>query len=320
MKSSSFQPENFLILVVDDIPQNLKVVGSMLDGVGYATTFAAGGQQALERVTRACPDLILLDLMMPEIDGLEVCRRLKANPQLRDIPIIFLTASHEQEHLVSAFQLGAVDYITKPFRKLELLARVRTHLELKHTTDQLKCALAELERLAHVDPLTDILNRRSLFAAVEQEFNRASRYNAPFSLLMLDVDHFKQINDKYGHAVGDRALIALTKVVSDALRKVDVLGRYGGEEFVVMLPQTESQQALAVAHRIRLLVEAMAISMQEENQTRLDAEKLHITISVGVSTYRPGDTLVDKIFERADRALYCAKDAGRNTCRTCNEK
>ena len=313
MENKSFQPENFLILVVDDIPQNLKVVGNMLDAVGYSTTFATGGQQALDRASKAIPDLILLDLMMPEIDGLEVCRRLKDNPALQHIPIIFLTASQEQDHLVQAFQLGAVDYITKPFRKLELLARVKTHLDLKYTTDQLKLALAELDRLAHVDPLTGTLNRRSLFTAVEQEFNRAMRYESMFALLMLDVDHFKQINDRYGHAVGDRALVALTNVINSALRKVDVLGRYGGEEFVIMLPQTDIQQALAVAHRIRLLVEAMQLPLDAPLGLS-SSEGLRFTVSIGVAAYQANDTLVDKIFDRADQALYCAKDLGRNTC------
>ncbi|MBD2180932.1 response regulator [Planktothrix sp. FACHB-1355] len=143
-----FNPEHFLILVVDDISQNLQVIGEMLEDLGYETTFATSGKQALERVQTAQPDLILLDLMMPGMNGLEVCSKLKANPALAELPIVFLTASNEEDHLLQAFDMGAVDYVTKPFKKPELLARVRTHLELKYLREQLKESLQERDLLA----------------------------------------------------------------------------------------------------------------------------------------------------------------------------
>lgn len=306
MPTNSLIAEDFLILIVDDVPQNLKVVGSMLDEVGYSATFATSGKQALERIYNTKPDLILLDLMMPDMDGLQVCKTLKADPDYQEIPIIFLTASHEQDHLVNAFELGACDYITKPFKKQELLARVKTHLTLKHTTDELKKTLVELDRLARLDPLTGVLNRRSFFEGAEREFNRACRYGTIFSVLLLDIDHFKRINDTYGHLTGDRALMTLTSAISNTLRNVDFLGRYGGEEFVILLPETEAPEALNVAERIRSLVAEISIPTQKD--------PLRMTISVGVAVYESNDATVDNILDRADRALYQAKAKGRNTC------
>lgn len=306
-----FQPENCLILVVDDVSENLQLISLILEKRGYETTFATSGQQALERVESAKPDLILLDFMMPQMNGLEVCEKIKANPELAEIPIIFLTASHEQEHLIQAFEKGAVDYITKPFSTPELLARVRTHLELKHTREHLKKLLdkqaqltKKLENLANTDPLTGVWNRRYFLNLCEREINRAYRYNRLFSLLILDLDHFKQINDVYGHAVGDEVLIAMTITVQNSIRKVDLLGRFGGEEFVVLLPETNLNMAVDVAEIIRNNLEKKVI-LAEEIEVR-------VTVSIGVSTYQLEDQNIDVVLQRADKALYQAKNQGRN--------
>lgn len=306
MLTDSFTPEDFLVLIVDDLHQNLKIVGNLLNEVGYSTTFATSGKQALERIEICEPDLVLLDLMMPEMDGLEVCKILKANPSHQEIPIIFLTASQEQEHLLDAFNSGAVDYITKPFSKPELLVRVKTHLMLKHTTDELKKALSELRRIVQIDPLTGVLNRRSFFEAAEQEFKNADKHQSSFFILLIDVDYFKRINDNYGHRVGDRALIALTSLVSDTLRKEDLFGRFGGEEFVILLRDTDRYQAFTIAERLRSLVAEISILV--------DDRELSMTVSIGVAGYGPTDITIDDIFQRADRALYQAKAKGRNTC------
>jgi diguanylate cyclase (GGDEF)-like protein len=307
----SFNPENCLILVVDDVSDNLQLIALILEKRGYETTFATNGQQALERVQSAKPDLILLDFMMPQMNGLEVCERLKANPELAEIPIIFLTASHEHEHLIQAFEKGAVDYITKPFSTPELLARVRTHLELKYTRESLKNLLdkqaqltKELEKLANTDPLTGVWNRRYFLNLCEAEINRACRYNRLFSVLILDLDHFKKINDIYGHAVGDEVLIAMTIIVQNSLRKVDFLGRFGGEEFVVLLPETNLDMAVNVAERIRDSLEKTVIPIEEK--------QVKITASIGVSTYQLEDQKIDVVLQRADQALYQAKNQGRN--------
>ena len=300
----SFNAENFLVLIVDDGRQNLQVVGSMLDEVGYATTFAIDGMQALERVKTAKPDLILLDLMMPHMNGLQVCETLKADSSDCEIPIIFLTASKEKDHLLQAFDCGAVDYITKPFSAPELLARVKTHLELKHTRDELRKALAKLEKLATTDSLTGVANRHHLLTIGKREFSRACRYTRPFSVLMLDIDHFKTINDTYGHAAGDEALKAMAKAAVNSLRQVDFFGRFGGEEFVAFLPETNIRAAVEVAERIRRTIARISLSVPDG--------VAYVTVSIGVATYRRGDRTLDAILKRADDALYAAKNQGRD--------
>lgn len=298
-----FNPEDYLILVVDDSPINLQVVGMVLDKIGYSTTFANNGFQAIERFKAAQPDLVLLDLMMPEMDGLEVCNALKAlDPE---IPIIFLTASQEQEHLLKAFEQGAVDYLTKPFNKLELVARVKTHLMLKYAFHELKIALVEMERLAKTDGLTGLLNRRSLFEVAAQELSRAQRYNRSLSVVMLDIDHFKRINDAYGHQVGDTVIQSVAEALKETLRETDVVGRYGGEEFAVILPETTVQQALVVAERIRCRISKQSIAT--------DRGTLQVTVSLGIAMYAAGMEAIDEVVKQADQALYQAKSNGRDT-------
>lgn len=306
-----FKPEEFLILVVDDVNQNLQVVGEILEKVGYGTTFATSGMQAIERIKTANPDLILLDLMMPGINGLEVCEKIKSNSEFVNIPIIFLTASQDENHLLEAFEKGAVDYVTKPFKTPELLARVRTHLELKYTRDQFKKLLdeqailtEELEKLATTDPLTGVWNRRHLFALAEREITRVHRYNRPLSLLIIDIDHFKIINDTYGHAGGDEVLAILAKTVLNCLRKADFFGRFGGEEFVAFLPETTLKTAVAAAERIRENLANIVISVDEQ--------QIRITVSIGVASYQKEDLTIDALLQRADKALYQAKNQGRN--------
>jgi diguanylate cyclase (GGDEF)-like protein len=306
-----FKPEDCLILVVDDVKLNLQVVANILDKEGYEVTLVSSGYQALERVVSARPDLILLDLMMPEIDGLEVCEKIQSNPELADIPIIFLSASQEQEHLLKAFEKGAVDYVIKPFNPAELLARVKMHLELKYSRQKLQHLLQEqiklvqeLERLANTDSLTGIWNRRYLLMIAEQEIKRSQRYNCSFAVLLIDIDHFKKINDTYGHSVGDKVIISMTQTVINNLRQVDCFGRFGGEEFVVLLPETDIDEAVIVAERIRENIQHKSIVVQEQT--------ISITISIGVSSYKIGEESIDTILQRADQGLYQAKKQGRN--------
>lgn len=306
----SFNPQNFLILVVDDITQNLQVLADMLEQVGYEVTFATNGQQALERAKLAEPDLILLDLMMPNMSGLEVCQHLKADQKLCEIPVIFLTASEEREHLLEAFNKGAVDYITKPFYPPELLARVRVHLELKYTKDELKKTAATLEKLAITDPLTGIFNRRHLMSIAEKEYRGAIDYQRLFSIVMLDIDHFKKINDTYGHIVGDRVLKTMTQEVQRFLRKGDSFGRFGGEEFAIILPEADLKTALKIAERLRQAIAALSIPIYHSNSE--SNVEIKITISLGVTTYHFDDEKLDEIWIRADNALYKAKTKGRN--------
>jgi diguanylate cyclase (GGDEF)-like protein len=306
-----FQNHDYLILIVDDIKENLDSLEAILRGVGYKTACASRGKEALEKVKILIPDLILLDLIMPDISGLSVCGQLKADTKLAEIPVIFLTAHQEKEKLLDAFDKGAVDYVTKPFDMFELLARVRTHLEIKSKQEELKKALIdrgnlvkELEELAITDPLTGIWNRRYLYKQAEMEFQRAQRYQQAFSILMIDIDRFKRINDSYGHTVGDTVLQALVPSVTNSLRKTDSFGRFGGEEFLLLLPETDLDTAIIIAERIRRNIENLIIAYREI--------KVSITVSIGVSSYRIDDNTVELIIQRADAALYQAKNQGRN--------
>jgi diguanylate cyclase (GGDEF)-like protein len=295
--TQKFNPERFLILVVDDTIRNLQLVIEILDDYGYSTTFANSGKQALERVKLTKPDLILLDLMMPEMSGLEVCQAVKADALYADLQIIFLTASSEQNDLVKAFNEGAVDYITKPFKKYELLARVKTHLTLKSALEQIKI-------LVTTDDMLGISNRRHILQIVEQEYQRAKRYHHPLTLLMLDIDHFKRFNDDYNHLVGDQVLITVVHTIQKCLRTVDGFGRMGGEEFIIILPETSGARALVVAERIRI---AVAETVIEYEQLTLQA-----TISIGVASLQAETEEIDKVRKRADNALMMAKRQGRN--------
>lgn len=338
LKLLSFQPQNFLILVVDDSATNLKVVGRILNDAGYETTFATQGRQVMQRVEQAQPDLILLDLMMPDISGIMVCEQLQAHPDYHNIPVIFLTASQAQEHVLEAFQIGAVDYVTKPFQRLELLARIKTHLLLKHMTDQLKqtsqelkIALEKAERLSQIDPLTNISNRRYFFEQAELEYVRSQRYDLVFSVLMVDIDHFKAINDGYGHQIGDQVISGVAQTLANTLRQVDLIGRYGGEEFALLLPETPLMAAALVGERLRQRVANLSfpVKLRNANLVKLNtnqlsqvhevADTLQVTISIGAAEYRKTDSSIDDALERADQALYQAKANGRNQCCTALE-
>jgi diguanylate cyclase (GGDEF)-like protein len=302
-----FEPESFLILVVDDVTKNLQLVMEILEQIGYETTFATGGKKALERLETVKPDLILLDLMMPDMGGLEVCEILKADPRYQKIPIIFLTASNEQENLIEAFEKGAVDYVTKPFHSAELLARVRTHLELKQARDDLHEAYEVLESLVVVDPLTGVANRRAIDAFAQEEYERAKRYKTEFSVLMIDLDHFKKVNDIYGHYIGDECLKIVAEKLNNSLRIVDQFGRFGGEEFVAILPETSLTDAIKVAERLRIEVSQLVPDIKGFSAS--------LSISIGVSAFQETDQAPTDIFKRADKALYEAKEMGRNLVR-----
>jgi len=234
-----FRAEDCLILLVDDVGKNLQLAVNILDSAGYATIYASSVKQAIiERVETANPDLILLDLMMPEMGGIELCRRLKSNALYAHIPIIFVTDSEEKEDIINAFNSGAVDYVNKPFYSWELLAKVKIHLELKKTQEELKNINYQLEKLVRTDSLTGVNNRREILALGEKELQRCRRYHRYFSLVFIDIDHFKHINDTFGHLLGDKTLITVAGAIKNCLRQVDSFGRFGGEEFVAILPET----------------------------------------------------------------------------------
>jgi two-component system, cell cycle response regulator len=438
------------ILVVDDNPSNVKLLVRILENSGYMVQTAENGEQALAAAQSSAPNLILLDIAMPKMDGLETCTRLKSDPRTENIPIIFISAADDLENKVNAFHAGGVDFILKPFQVEEIQARIEAHLsiqrlrlQLERTNQELASRVEELTRsqdlvnergrkldafiqalptlsfvyneegryldvmanetsllraqaedlkgrlirdvmpehvadmmmeaiqrtiktgktqimeykiqvltgderwfegrtalmekdqtggskvifiateisdrvqlyqqvqqLANMDPLINCYNRRHFMNLAETELQRSLRYKRPLSLIMLDIDHFKGFNDQYGHQLGDELLCSLVSQCQKALRNVDILGRYGGEEFVILMPETGVPGALRAAERLREKIENLKISTAQGN--------LSVTVSMGASsleTESQQETL-DRLIKRADTALYAAKDAGRNCVKT----
>jgi diguanylate cyclase (GGDEF)-like protein len=288
------------VLIVDDTPANVEILLGALER-DYDTRFATSGEEALALLEDADkPDLILLDVMMPTMDGHELCRRLKDNPATRGIPVIFVSAKNQIEDQEHGFNLGAVDYIVKPFDLPLVRARVRTHVNLKRRTDL-------IERLAFVDGLTDIANRRRFDEFLALEWKRAQRSQSLLALIMADIDYFKQYNDHYGHGAGDEVLRRVADSLQGAAaRPGDLAARYGGEEFAVVLPNCGMAGACVVAERLRADIEAQAIPHA------YSPIAAHLTLSLGCSAWTLADTAPASLLERADQALYAAKRAGRN--------
>ncbi|MFW6241703.1 MAG: diguanylate cyclase [Thermodesulfobacteriota bacterium] len=298
------------VLMVDDNPRNLQVLGAILKREGYELIVAADGRQALNAVRRTRPDLILMDVMMPVMDGFEACRRIKCEAEGREIPLIFLTARNETDDLLQGFEAGAVDYVTKPFNQAELLARVRTHIDLRRSRMALETAYAELaaahrqlELAARTDPLTGLFNRREMMERITAEVGRFQRNGAVFSLAIADIDEFKPFNDRYGHACGDRVLCAVADRMPDRIRRQDVVGRWGGEEFLVLLPDTALEGAAAAAENLRQAVRSTGC--------RWAGEELSVTVTIGVSEFQ-ADMDADACLRVADNRLYAGKAAGKN--------
>lgn len=289
------------ILIVDDTPANIQILASALVKK-YEILIATSGRAALELVhKKEKPDMILLDVMMPEMDGYEVCRLVKEDPATWSIPIVFITAKGDVTDQQHGFDLGAEDYIVKPFDLPLVIARINVHIRLKRKSDQ-------LEHLALLDGLTDIPNRRALENTLQREFGRAQREGKPLSLLMVDVDYFKPFNDTYGHGAGDECLRTIAHTLEACLlRPGDFIGRYGGEEFLVVLPDCDQAGALVVAEKLRCNIEGLSIPHKESKTSG------HVTISVGVKSFqRYSKGKAERMLQGVDRALYCAKERGRN--------
>ncbi len=285
------------ILVVDDSAENIDILVSLFKD-DYMVAAARDGAKSLKMAEKNPPDLILLDIIMPGMDGYEVCRKLKENEVTRDIPVIFITALSEAIDEARAFGIGAVDFISKPFQPIVVKARVNTHLNLKKKSDM-------LEALAAIDGLTDIYNRRKFDETMDIEWRRAARSQGPLSLIMVDIDHFKLFNDNYGHARGDECLKKVAEALKNALRRPgDFVGRYGGEEFAVILADSDAAGALHVAETLRQTIADLNIPHE---YSRIAP---YITISLGVATVlfpAPGAT-----FEKfIDAAEACSSNPRR---------
>ncbi|MGD9187433.1 MAG: diguanylate cyclase [Desulfobacteraceae bacterium] len=305
------------IVIVDDMPDNLRLLTDILTNHGYKVRPAPSGARALATIHKEPPELILLDIMMPGMDGYEVCRQLKAHEGTKDIPIIFLSALNEVFDKVKAFKAGGVDFITKPFQVEEVLARVRTHItiraqqkvlalrneELLKKNELITEQAQKLELMATRDFLTGLSNRRDFLERAGQEEMRFKRLGRPFALIMLDIDHFKRVNDTFGHACGDKVLTNVSRALEKALRAQDVLARWGGEEFICLLPETGVDGANCAAEKIRT-------GMEHQRYDCID-DDVPITVTAGVCVY-DGSCAIEECIRRADDALYKGKIQGRN--------
>ena len=300
------------ILIVDDHQDNVELLQARLEARGYQTETATNGQQALDQVAASPPDLILLDVMMPEVDGIEVARRIKANPKLPFIPIIMQTALDATESKVEGLDAGADDYITKPINFAELEARVNSLLRIKALQEDLaqrERQLAEMnDRLRHIsqtDALTDLDNRRYIEERLTEMFGHATRFGENLGCVMCDIDKFKPVNDTYGHQAGDAVLRQFAAILRQEAREIDRIGRYGGEEFIFLLPGTNAEAAAIFAERVRTAVEAYTFT--------IPGGSLQRTISCGVAAWpHAGIDGSDALVKAADDALYVAKETGRN--------
>jgi len=291
--------KEFSILIADDEKMNVDMLGGILSPM-YNLLVSRNGTRAVELAKEHTPDLILLDVLMPDMTGFEVIKVLKGDEKTVNIPVIFITGLSSAEDEARGFALGAVDYITKPFNKAVVKARVNTHLRI---VDQMRI----IKNIGLIDPLTKIANRRGFENRLTVEWSRAIRDQTPLSLLMMDIDMFKKYNDTYGHLQGDIALKKFVEVsVNSLMRDIDFIARWGGEEFVILLPGTYEMGAAQIAERVRGNVEALSIPSDEGDDTR-------ITVSIGVIAVVPSmETSITDFIKKADKALYAAKEAGRN--------
>jgi len=292
------------VLVAEDDASSRFRLQTALRSWGYAVTCVTDGRQAIAELSRADgPSLAVLDWSMPEADGLEVCRTLRSDPDGRYVYAILLTSHDRDEDVIAGFDAGADDYVTKPFNTKELRARVRSGARIVQLQRQLVAAHEELREKAMYDPLTGILTRGAFFEISEHEFARARRSRTPLSIVMADIDHFKSINDRFGHPGGDEVLREIARRLQTTFRKEDAVGRYGGEEFVALAVGCEGADAIALAERYRQAVEQQPFA--------IGSERLNVTTSVGVVTGSAADG-VQELVRAADEALYRAKTSGRN--------
>lgn len=294
------------ILVVDDSRDNLEIISTRLRFRGYRIEQASRGEEALVKVREHAPDLILLDIMLPDIDGYEISRRIKTDDALPFIPIILVTARDSTQDKVAGLDAGADDYLTKPINFPELEARVRSMLRIKGLQDELEHTNRKLQQLSISDGLTGLFNHRHIQEVLHEEFERAKRTAEPLAVVMFDLDHFKEINDTHGHQAGDRMLRETAHILRSTAREIDKLARYGGEEFLAVLPGTDTDQGVVFAERVRRRIERHPFELD-------DAESIRMTISAGLAAYpTPEVQEPPELVQRADEALYAAKTRGRN--------
>jgi diguanylate cyclase (GGDEF)-like protein len=306
--STAAQNEPPLILLIDDDLTTRMHLRLYLENEGYRIAEAKDGREGLTAYSCLRPDMVLLDALMPDIDGFECCAQLQNLPGGNHTPVLIITSLEDQKSVDKAFEVGAADYVTKPVHWAVLRQRVRRLIQQAQLQQQLKAANRELRRQALVDGLTQVGNRRRFDDYLSQEWRRMQREQLPLSLILCDIDCFKPYNDTYGHLAGDRCLQQVAKVIQETIRRpADFVARYGGEEFAVILPHTNQEGAVYIAETLCGKVKALAIPHSQSLVNR------YVTISAGVVSILPSpDSSVEFLITAADKALYQAKNAGRN--------
>lgn len=295
------------VLIIDDSDTVRERIIKTLESFDLFSRYyeAEDGLEGFKKLISAPMDIILCDLEMPRIDGFKFLSMLKARPDLQDVPVLILTGMNDRELKIKGLEQGASDYITKPFDPEELVARVKVHLKIKNLQDDLKRSNELLLELSNTDHLTGLFNRRYMMDALDKEVQRCIRNGGNLSLIMMDIDHFKKVNDTYGHLQGDVVLRMVATQLQKELRSYDCAARYGGEEFISILPDSALKEAVFVADRIRLSLQALKFSGA--------LSPLSITASLGVACFpAAGVSTVDAFIKQADDALYRAKSNGRN--------
>lgn len=286
------------VVVIDDTLITARLIGEYIKKIeGAEPVIFTDPEEGLQYCLDNEVDLLMVDYMMPKMNGLDVIRAYRKKRSKEEFPIVMVTAMEEREVLRQAFETGTNDFVPKPLEPVELIARAQSLLTLRART-------VELRRMATLDYLTEVFVRRHFMDVAEREVKRCKRYGYPLTMCMLDVDHFKMVNDSYGHAAGDEVLKFIAAKCAETLREIDILGRIGGEEFAICLPQTPIAEAKSVADRCHGVIEEAAIDLG-------DGEQVKVTVSIGLAEWQEGETLED-LLRRADRALYDAKDKGRN--------
>jgi len=303
------QSARYSILIVEDDPTSQKLIETMLTKVGHKVVTVKNGIEALKLFEEQFFPIIVTDWVMPEMDGLELSRAIRKISEERYVFIILLTAKDAKKDIIKGFEAGVDDYLTKPLHPGELLARLNSGIRILNLEQSLKVANEEIKHLSITDGLTDCYNRSYLADRLPQEIKRAKRYERPLSVIMSDIDYFKQVNDSFGHMAGDRVLVLFSESIKSNIRLgVDWVARYGGEEFLIVLPETDLQGAAVAAEKFRNIINEKVIQVANK--------KINVTASFGVSGCNSKDdynTLsVDKLISAADEYLYKAKKEGRN--------